>query len=193
MSVVGKNSVLDPVSVENQVKRWLQEVVIGLNLCPFAAKPTRAGSVRFAVSDASSEETVLETLQEELARLGAASPAEIETTLVITPNALLDFYDYNQFLDWVDQLLRREQWEGEIQVASFHPRYCFAGTEEGDPENLTNRSPYPIFHLIREDSLSEILEKFPDSDRIPEANILRMEGLSLADKQRLFPYLFSTE
>ena len=183
----------DPVSVENQVKRWLEEVVIGLNLCPFAAKPARAGRVRFLVSEASTEEAVLEVLQEELTRLHAASPDDIETTLVITPNALSDFYHYNQFLDWVDQLLKRGQWEGDIQVASFHPRYCFAGTEEGDSENLTNRSPYPIFHLIREQSLSEMLEKFPDSDRIPEANILRMEGLSQADKQRLFPYLFPVE
>lgn len=175
---------------EETVRQWLQDVVIGLNLCPFAAKPTRAKTVRFVVTDMSSEESVLEVLRVELETLSAADPDDIETTLVITPNALPDFYDYNQFLDWVDQLLKREGKEGEIQVASFHPRYCFAGTEEEDAENLTNRSPYPIFHLIREDSLSDVLRRFPDSDRIPEANIQTVESLTQSEKLRLFPYLF---
>ncbi len=173
-----------------QVKRWLQEVVIGLNLCPFAAKPQRDQSIGFVVSEAGDEESLLQDLQQQLQRLEDAPVDKLETTLLIVPNFLQNFDDYNQFLNWVDQLLANGGWEGVIQVASFHPDYCFAGTEPDDAENLTNRAPYPIFHLIREDSLESVLQRFPDSDKIPEANIERMNQLSAEDKLALFPYLF---
>lgn len=182
---------LDDERVVTETQCWLVDVVIGLNLCPFASKPQRAGAVRFVCSKATKEETLLEDLQQELCLLAETSVEKIETTLLIVPYFLHDFYDYNQFLEWVDQLLRRESWEGVIQVASFHPEYCFAGTEPEDAENLTNRAPYPILHLIREDRLEEVLEKYPDSDQIPEANITKMNQLSQKDRQRLFPYLFA--
>ncbi len=176
---------------EEQVKSWLQEVVIGLNLCPFASKPQRDKTIAFVVSQARDQEALLQDLHQQLQRLEETPVEELETTLVIVPDFLQDFDDYNQFLNWVDQLLTRGQWDGIIQVASFHPDYCFAGTDPDDAENLTNRSPYPIFHLIREDSLESVLQRFPDSDRIPETNIERMKQLSAKQKLALFPYLFS--
>lgn len=181
------------ISDENYLKpvrNWLQQVVIGLNLCPFASRPTRAGLVRMVVSAARDEESLLDDLQRELELLESCPAEELETTLMIVPHMLEDFDDYNQFLNWVDQLIVRRDWEGEFQVATFHPQYQFAGTEPEDAENLTNRSPYPLLHLLREESLEQMLERYPDSDAIPEANIRRMNQLTVEEKQRLFPYLF---
>ncbi len=176
--------------VLNATEGWLQRVVIGLNLCPFARRPAESGQVRIEVSAAQDEEGLLEDLFVELQRLEQASPSDLETTLVVVPNFLTDFMDYNQFLDWVDNLLVQQDWEGVFQVATFHPQYCFAGTAEDDPENLTNRSPYPIFHLIREDSLAKAIEHYPNPEAIPDNNIVKMNSLSQLEKQRLFPYLF---
>lgn len=176
--------------VIEETKQWLTDVVIGLNLCPFASKPYRADAVRFVCSEATTEQSLLEDLQIELETLVTTPAEQIETSLLIIPNILQDFYDYNQFLEWGDRLLRREKWEGIIQIASFHPDYCFAGVEPSEAENLTNRSPYPVLHLIREDSLESVLEKFPDSHRIPDTNITKMNELCPQDKARLFPYLF---
>lgn len=173
-----------------QVQRWLEEVVIGLNLCPFAARPTKAGQVRFVVTEARDEEALLQDLQSELERLESTEPAELETTLLIIPHMLGDFMDYNFYLNWVDQLIARRGWEGEFQVATFHPEYQFEGTDAQDAENLTNRSPYPILHLLREQSLENMLARYPDSDEIPDNNIRRMNRLSEAEKQKFFPFLF---
>lgn len=173
-----------------QVQRWLEEVVIGLNLCPFAARPTKAGQVRFVVTEASDEEALLQDLQSELERLESTKPAELETTLLIIPHMLGDFMDYNFYLNWVDQLIARRGWEGEFQVATFHPEYQFEGTDAQDAENLTNRSPYPILHLLREQSLENMLARYPDSDEIPDNNIRRMNRLSEDEKQKFFPFLF---
>lgn len=173
-----------------QVQRWLEEVVIGLNLCPFAARPTKAGQVCFVVTEARDEEALLQDLQSELERLESTEPAELETTLLIIPHMLGDFMDYNFYLNWVDQLIARRGWEGEFQVATFHPEYQFEGTDAQDAENLTNRSPYPILHLLREQSLENMLARYPDSDEIPENNIRRMNRLSEDEKQKFFPFLF---
>jgi hypothetical protein len=101
-----------------------------------------------------------------------------------------DFMEYNLFLNWVDRLLSRGGWEGEFQVATFHPQYQFEGTDPGDAENLTNRSPYPLLHLLREESLEQMLDRYPESDEIPAANIVRMNQLSAEEKQALFPFLW---
>ncbi|WP_439134112.1 DUF1415 domain-containing protein [Pseudomaricurvus sp.] len=177
--------------IVTQVQCWLQDVVIGLNLCPFASRPTKAGQVRFVVSDAKDEEALLQDLQRELERLESTPASELETTLLIIPHMLRDFMDYNLYLNWVDQLVVRRGWEGEFQVATFHPEYQFEGTAPGDAENLTNCSPYPILHLLREASLEAMLERYPDSDEIPENNIRRMQQLSQKEKQGLFPFLFA--
>lgn len=175
-------------SVVAQVQTWLKEVVIGLNLCPFASKPAAEGQVRFAVSEAKDEEQLLAELKQELEQLDANR--DIETTLLILPVLMSDFYEYNNFLDWVDGLLVKHRWEGVYQVASFHPGYCFADAHPDDAENLTNRSPFPILHIIREDSLEAALAHYPNADQIPERNIDKVEALTAEQTRALFPYLF---
>lgn len=172
------------------VEQWLDEVVIGLDLCPFAARPRREKRVRIAVSHATDDEALLNDLQAELERLSDTPAAELETTLLAIPNMLEDFADYNDFLDAVDLWVEQFGWEGDLQVASFHPQYQFADTEPDDPGNLTNRSPWPLLHIIREESLEKAIEHYPDVDAIPERNIARMEALGPEERKRLFPYLF---
>ena len=174
----------------DDVNQWLDEVVIGLNLCPFAAKPQREKRVRIAISHATDEEALLNDLQAELERLSDTPATELETTLLAIPDMLEDFADYNDFLDAVDLWVEQFGWEGELQVASFHPQYQFADTEAGDPGNLTNRSPWPLLHIIREESLEKAIEHYPDVDAIPERNIARMKALGPEERKRLFPYLF---
>lgn len=173
------------------IEYWIDAVVIGLNLCPFAAKPRREGRVRIAVSHARDEESLLNDLQAELEQLADSAAETLETTLLAIPHMLQDFADYNDFLDVVDAWLQHFGWEGELQVASFHPGYQFADTEPDDAGNLTNRSPWPLLHLIREDSLEKIIDRHPDIDAIPACNIARMEALSAAERRQLFPYLFA--
>ena len=176
---------------ESQVRHWLEQVVIGLNLCPFAAKPYQAQQIRIHISEAHSENELLSDLSSELALLAEKAAKEIETTLLVIPNSLQTFDDYNQFLDEVDATLEQEGYEGTFQIASFHPNYQFGGTEPDDDENLTNRAPYPILHLIREASLERALKHYPNPELIPENNIKRVCTLTLEQKQKLFPYLFS--
>ncbi len=173
------------------VNTWLDDVVIGLNLCPFAAKPQRNQQIRIVVSDADSDEKLLEDLLTQFIELDNTPAETLDTTLVVVPNMLGDFYDYNLFIDWIDAVIRQQGWEGVYQVATFHPDYCFADSEPDDAENLTNRSPYPIFHLIREASMERVLKHYPDPEAIPEANMEKVANLSDADRQALFPYLFN--
>ncbi|UUM29503.1 DUF1415 domain-containing protein [Vibrio japonicus] len=176
--------------IAEQVNQWLNDVVIGLNLCPFAAKPQRNKQIKIYVSEASQEEALLEDILSQLMELDATPAEELETTLVVVPNMLSDFYDYNLFIDWVEALIRQQNWEGVFQLATFHPDYCFGGTEPGDDENLTNRSPYPVFHLIREESMEKVLKHYPNPEAIPDTNIARVESLTNEEKRKLFPYLF---
>jgi hypothetical protein len=163
--------------------RWLEAAVIGLNLCPFAKAPHVKRRIRYVVSEAGTEEALLETLTLELDRLAAADPELIETTLLIHPRVLSDFIDYRFFLPRVDALLRRAGHEGTLQVASFHPDYVFAGSDDDDAANNTNRSPYPMLHLLRESSIEQALQHYPDPDSIPAANIKRARQLGLARLQ----------
>ncbi len=176
--------------VSDQVDRWLQQVVIGLNLCPFALKPYKNKQIRLEVSDCTDEACLLQQLQDEFHRLQQTEVAELETTLLITPFMLNDFYDYNQFLDYVDALIDSNDWVGTFQVATFHPDYQFAGTQADDDENLTNRAPYPILHLLREESLEKAIARYPNPEQIPENNIETVCHLSTEQKAQLFPYLF---
>lgn len=172
------------------VRSWVDEVVIGLDLCPFATRPRDEKRLRIAVSHAKTEEALLDDLQAELERLADTPAEELETTLLAIPDMLEDFADYNDFLDAVDLWLEQFGWEGELQVASFHPHYQFADTEPDDAGNLTNRSPWPLLHIIREDSLEKAIAHYPDVEGIPERNITRMRALTAEEKERLFPYLF---
>ncbi|MDA0118741.1 DUF1415 domain-containing protein [Vibrio sp. T11.5] len=177
-------------TIAEHVNQWLNNVVIGLNLCPFAAKPQRNKQIKIFVSEAKQEETLLEDILSQLMELESKTAEELETTLVVVPNMLEDFYDYNLFIDWVEALIRQQGWEGTYQLATFHPDYCFGGAQPDDAENLTNRSPYPVFHLIREESMEKVLKHYPDPESIPDTNIARVESLSQAELVKLFPYLF---
>ncbi len=177
-------------AITEQVDQWLNDVVIGLNLCPFAAKPQRNKQIKIFVSEASQEEALLEDILLQLIELSNTKPEKLETTLVVVPNMLQDFWDYNFFIDWVEGLIKQQDWEGIFQVATFHPDYCFGGSEPEDDENLTNRSPYPVFHLIREESMEKVLKHYPDPESIPDTNIARVSALSEEERKKLFPYLF---
>ena len=172
------------------VNTWLNDVVIGLNLCPFAAKPQRQKQVHLDIFSGNKDVDLLEHVQNALLDLEKIPVEKRETTVIIIPNHLQNFEDYNNFLDYADKLLEQEDWHGIIQIASFHPDYQFAGTQKQDAENLTNRAPYPLLHLIREDSLEEAISKFPDPENIPHTNILRMQALTEQEKIKLFPYLY---
>lgn len=161
--------------IESATRQWLEDVVIGLNLCPFARKELVNNRIRFVVSLADSEEALLMALQQELVFLNE-NPAT-ETTLLIHPDLLTDFDDYNDFLAAADGLLELLELEGVYQVASFHPDYRFADTGPEDAENYTNRSPFPMLHLLREDSVARAVDSHPDPDSIPERNIALMQQL----------------
>ena len=171
------------------VENWLDTIVIGLNLCPFAAKPRRDNQIRFTVSNALTSEVLLADLQTELLLMADKPASEIETSLLIIPDMLNDFDDYNQFLELVDKLLVQFEWEGIFQVASFHPNYCFADTDVNSVENLTNRSPYPILHIIREHSLEMALKNMSSPDDVYKQNIQTMHNLSDQKIKALFSYL----
>jgi hypothetical protein len=173
----------DPVVQET--REWLEKAVIGLNLCPFAKPVHVADRIRYAVSRAETPEALLVDLLDELRTLAAADPEEIETTLLIHPRVLTDFLDYNDFLGVADAALEELDLVGEIQVASFHPHYQFEGTDPDDIENYTNRSPYPILHLLREASIEEAVASFPDTDRIYKANIETLRKLGIEGWRRL--------
>jgi len=152
-------------------RAWLEKAVIGLNLCPFAKTVHVANQIRYAVSNAQTTEALLADLGCELQTLAAADPAQVETTLLVHPRVLDDFLDYNDFLDIADAAVEELGLTGTIQVASFHPQYRFADTEPDAIENYSNRSPYPMLHLLREESVERAVATFPHAGHIPERNI----------------------
>ncbi|QKI89648.1 DUF1415 domain-containing protein [Thiomicrorhabdus xiamenensis] len=174
------------------VQTWLEQVVIGLNLCPFAKRPWTNHQVHLQVTRANSDESLLEDLALEIQALLAQPIEKRETTVMIVAQHLQAFDDYNQFLNWAEALIEQQNWQGIIQLASFHPDYQFAGTQADDAENLTNRAPFPLLHILREESLEKALARYPhDPESIFENNIRCMHELSEERKRELFPYLFS--
>lgn len=174
----------DPIAATRQ---WLERAVIGLNLCPFAKAVYAKQQVRFVLSDASTPEALLEQLAEELLLLRDTPANEIDTTLIVHPDVLQDFLDYNDFLDNADAAVEALDLGGVLQVASFHPDYQFAGTGPRDIGNYTNRAPYPTLHLLREDSVSRAVEAFPDADAIVDRNIKTLDTLGVDGWNKLFP------
>jgi hypothetical protein len=163
---------------------WVNDFVIGLNLCPFAKAVQAKGQVRYVVSHAKSGVRLLEELQRELSTLQAADPSEVDTTLLIHPHVLGDFFDYNDFLAEVDDLLQELELEGELQVASFHPEYCFADSAPDDSANYTNRSPYPMLHLLREASVTRAVDTYPDTAAIPDRNVELLRTMPAEELKR---------
>lgn len=172
-----------------ETQTWFKSIVLDLNLCPFAHKPQREGTIRWRISRGGNEREILAELIQETNVLEQNPASKYETSLLIIPQLLGDFYDYQFFLEEANYQLKRRDLEGIFQLASFHPNYCFAGTQPEDPSNLTNRSPYPIIHILREESLSNVLEHVDSPENIPEKNIDTMRKLEEKKKRQLFSYL----
>ncbi|MFZ4537080.1 DUF1415 domain-containing protein [Propionivibrio sp.] len=165
--------------------KWLERAVIGLNLCPFAKSVHVKKQVRYVVSEATDSDALLADLERELQYLASVSPKETETTLLVHPFVLEDFDDFTDFLDLVDVVVRTQGLAGKLQVANFHPDYCFADAEPDDIGNFTNRSPYPTLHLIREASIDRAVAAFPEAAQIFERNIEMLEEMGLEGWQAL--------
>jgi hypothetical protein len=167
-------------------RRWIERAVIGLNLCPFTRVPFMQDRIRFRVSRATDEAGLVADLREELQMLHAADPQACETTLLIHPDVLGDFLDFNDFLDTAEEVLRELDLEGEIQVASFHPDYQFADADADAIENCTNRAPWPTLHLLRESSIDQALASGIDTDAIYQRNIETLRRLGGTGWQALW-------
>ena|SRR5271165_5996610 len=177
---------IDSPAVIAATRRWVEKAVIGLGLCPFAEGVYRSDGVRFQVSEQRSAAGLLEELRSELKFLQASDPRLCETTLLIHPWVLSDFIEFNDFLQLCDATVADLDLEGEIQVASFHPQYQFAGTQPDDIENHTNRSPFPTLHLLRESSVERALAAVPDPESIYQNNIRRLRELGYSGWQSLW-------
>jgi len=172
----------DPIA---ETRKWLEQIVIGLNLCPFAKAVYVKDQVRFVLSDATTPEALVEELAEELILLRDTPAEQIDTTLIVHPDVLTDFLDYNDFLDNADAAIEALDLQGILQVASFHPQYQFAGAAPDDVSNYTNRAPYPTLHLLREDSVERAVAAFPNPDVIVERNIETLDKLGIEGWTRL--------
>lgn len=171
-------------------RMWLNSVIIGYNLCPFARHEQERGSIRFSVDQNVDMENCLLTMIDECERLD--SDTTIETTLLIYARAFSNFDDYLDFLALAEALLTEQGYEGVYQLASFHPNYCFEGSSQDDPANYTNRSPYPMLHLLRESSIEEAISDYPDPDNIPHRNIELTRNLGLTKLQSLLAACYSS-
>lgn len=172
----------DPIA---DTRRWLERAVIGLNLCPFAKAVYLKQQVRLVLSDATTPEALLEQLAEELLFLRDTPAEVVDTTLIVHPQVLGEFIEYNDFLDNADAAVETLDLQGILQVASFHPDYQFAGTAPDDVSNYTNRSPWPTLHLLREDSVERAVAAFPDPDVIVQRNIDTLDKLGVEGWRRL--------
>lgn len=158
-------------------RRWIDQVVVGLDLCPFAEASIARDGLRMTVCPATDAEELSAALIDELRLLQTPVGQPFDSSLLIHPGTLRDFAHYNDYLDRCDEILVKHAWVGEFQIASFHPQYRFAGSREHDPGNYTNRSPYPMLHVLREASVSRAIEQHPDPESIPATNIRRLENL----------------
>lgn len=158
-------------------RRWIEKAVIGLRLCPFAAVPFARDQIRYCVSQQRSVDGLARELTQELLHLNAADPKLCETSLLIHPHVLTDFADYNEFLGQADATIAALELRGELQIASFHPDYQFAGSAPDDVQNYTNRSPYPMLHLLREASVTRAVNGYPAIGEIGERNMATLREL----------------
>lgn len=168
----------DISTIKAQTTRWIEKVVIGSNFCPFAAKEVKRNTVHYEVVLAIDEATILNAFEKQCENLN--NNTLIETLFIIIPNAYQDFYEYLAFVKKAERLLKRKGYEGVYQVASFHPLYLFANAEDDDAANYTNRSIYPMLHLLREESIDNALNSYDKPENIPLKNIefARKKGLA---------------
>ena len=165
----------DVTACEQQVMQWLQHIVVDLNLCPFAHHVLQSGQVRFVTLTAKKTKDILQALEAEYHYLDQHS--ESETSILILTHALKNFDHYLDCLDRAIEQMDRQGYTGIYQIASFHPYYCFSDTDYDDPANYTNRSPYPLFHILRETSVDRAVNSYPQIERIPENNMRLMRDL----------------
>lgn len=170
---------MDDAAVVALTVQWLERAVIGLNLCPFAKSVHVKGQIHYVVTAASTHVDLLEILKNELNGLLAQESTARDTTLLIAPAAFPDFLDFNDFLPECDRLLRRMRLDGIFQIASFHPQFQFADAVSDDITNYTNRAPFPILHLLREDSIDRAVAAFPEPDAIFEKNMQTLRDLGV--------------
>ncbi len=168
MSEASKNAI-------EKTQQWIETIVVGLNFCPFAKRELRKNAVRFVLNESGDTQATLEQLIAECEFLDA-NP-ETETTLLILPSGFEDFLYYLDLTELAEDLLAEQGYEGIYQVASFHPEYCFADADADDAANYTNRSPYPMLHLLREASLDIAIDNYPDIDSIPNTNMQKARSL----------------
>ncbi len=165
----------DEKKVIAEVKCWIEKAVIGLDLCPFAKPVYEQGKIHYIISSSEQVDGLMFDLHQQL--LWLRQHGEIETSLLIIPGQLADFFEFNQMLDQAEALLDAYDWVGEFQLASFHPQYQFANTNFDDRENWSNRSPYPILHVLRESSLEQAIDHYPEVAAIPARNIRKLRSL----------------
>jgi uncharacterized protein len=164
-------------AIIHHTEQWLTRAVIGLNLCPFAKAVHVKKQIHYAVSTATTADSLLADLETEISDLIAIDPSLRSTTLLIAPDCMEDFLDFNDFLAIADLTLRQLRVAGVLQIASFHPSYQFADTEPADITNFTNRAPYPILHLLREDEVARAVAAYPDASEIVDRNLATMQRL----------------
>jgi hypothetical protein len=165
------------------VKLWIDKVIVGLNFCPFAKKEMERNTIHYAVSPATTVNDALSRLLDELAILDQQQ--DVQTTLIIFPLGFGNFENYLDMLELANSLMAQGGYAGIYQLASFHPDYCFEGEDKNDPANYTNRSPYPILHILRESSIEAVLKRYPEPESIPENNIIKARELGTSFLQAL--------
>lgn len=176
---------MDQNDVILATQHWVKEFVVQLNLCPFAAVPLKKKQIRYVVNSSENIPEILEFLQQELSLLDATPSAKIETTFLIFQNGLDNFFDYLSLTELAEEWIIENDWEGVFQVASFHPDYQFAQTSPDDVENYTNRSPYPMWHLLREESLEKAIKTYNDVATIPINNMNKLREMGLEQVKKL--------
>ncbi len=174
----------------NSVIQWFEKAVLGLNLCPFAFRPYKQGKIHFELSKAADDESCLTDVYDNLLKM--EKDESIETMILIIPDHLTHFNDYNQFMALAELLLEQQGWEGVFQIASFHPDYCFEGSEADDRANWTNRSPFPLLHLIREQSISDVIDANANVEQVPHTNIKKLNSLDDAAMREIFGRRFES-
>ncbi|MBR7889887.1 DUF1415 domain-containing protein [Marinomonas sp. A79] len=170
--------------VTTQTMKWVKEFIVAFNVCPFAHREVEKDSVRCTVLRSKKMDVALEELMTEIQWLD--EHPETETTLLVFPTLFSDFHRYLDFVDTAEDLMAEQGCEGIYQLATFHPNYCFAGAEADDVSNYTNRSPYPMLHLLREASLDKAIEFYGDTTEIPSQNITKMESLGKPTLDEVF-------
>lgn len=178
-----------PEQAPTLTQEWVEAIVVGLNLCPFAAPEVKNKAIRYAVSHGGKAEAVVQDFLTELDKIQNAEETELSTTLLCFTQVADEFEEFLDILDICQQNLENSGLDGVFQLASFHPEYCFSGVDKDDITNWTNRAPFPTIHLIREGQMSRVLTHYKNPDEIPERNMALMETLGKEGLIQKFPPL----